>query len=49
MIHNQSLIRFISFFMILDSAKPGAEEKHTNGINEAACNDAICHFSGRLC
>ena len=49
MIHNQSLIRFISFSWSRISAKPGAGEKHINGIKKAACNDAICHFSARLC
>ena len=51
MIYNHAKLYQI-YFVFHDpriSAKPGAEQKHVNGINKAACNDAICHFSGRLC
>ena len=49
MIYNQSLIRSISFFMIPGFLQNQVRGKSTFiGINKAACNDAIFHFSGRL-
>ena len=45
----KALLDLFHFSWSPDFCKTKCGGKHINGINKAACNEAICHFKGRLC